>query len=300
MNELRTALNHLISGQKLDKYDYSFGKSLARQSTWSTAQETALLKMLGKYRTEIDGTGINLGAITPTVKPIQKIGYGNHMKAYWKDDRIFISFKLNYKEFNNVLVVLKTLPGRQYHEAEKAWSVPYSVFSVEKLIELGFTIDDAIMAKHSSSSVPKTHLEMPKGLTLYPFQEIGVQEIERLDGRCLLADEQGLGKTIQAIAYLKMHPELRPAVVVVPASLKLNWKKEFKKWLPNEDVEVVFGKCAALRGEKIVVINYDILMDYLDMFDAMEPKIVIFDEVHYCKSLKAKRTKAAQIGRAHV
>jgi SWI/SNF-related matrix-associated actin-dependent regulator 1 of chromatin subfamily A len=52
----------------------------------------------------------------------------------------------------------------------------------------------------------------------------------------------GLGKTPQSLAWLQLHPKKRPVVIVVPASLKLNWRKEAIMWLSNPDVQILSGK----------------------------------------------------------
>src|SRR5215203_6207441 len=52
------------------------------------------------------------------------------------------------------------------------------------------------------------------GTKLWKYQVEGVQFLERANARAVLADQQGLGKTIQALALLKLHPkELLPAVI---------------------------------------------------------------------------------------
>ena len=62
------------------------------------------------------------------------------------------------------------------------------------------------------------------GGELRPFQRAGVAYVLRAR-RTFLADEQGLGKTVQALAALE-EDDAFPAVVVCPASLKLNWQRE--------------------------------------------------------------------------
>ena len=62
------------------------------------------------------------------------------------------------------------------------------------------------------------------GGTLRPFQRAGVRyALERR--RTFIADEQGLGKTVQALAALEADDAF-PAIVVCPASMKLMWERE--------------------------------------------------------------------------
>ena len=69
------------------------------------------------------------------------------------------------------------------------------------------------------------------GGELKSFQRAGVSYLlERR--RAFLADEQGLGKTIEALAAIEA-ADAYPAVVVCPASLKLNWLRELAHWLPQ-------------------------------------------------------------------
>ena len=75
-------------------------------------------------------------------------------------------------------------------------------------------------------------LEVPGlGGELKPFQRAGVSYL-LAQRRAFLADEQGLGKTIEALATLEADGAY-PAVVVCPASLKLNWLRELERWLPT-------------------------------------------------------------------
>ena len=59
-------------------------------------------------------------------------------------------------------------------------------------------------------------------------------------GATFLADEQGLGKTVQALAALEAD-DAYPAVIVCPAGLKLNWRREIERWLPHRTLTVVSG-----------------------------------------------------------
>lgn len=150
----------------------------------------------------------------------------------------------------------------------------------------------------------KTLIENELGLhdgiweNLYPFQREDIMWLEAKGGNGIIGSEMGLGKTIQALGWLKLHPELRPAVIVVPASLKLNWEREAKKWL-GKGVKVAMpsGRKAnrkAVWDKDLIVINYDILANWLNAILQQSPAVMIVDESHYVKSIKAQRTKAVK------
>lgn len=136
-------------------------------------------------------------------------------------------------------------------------------------------------------------LDVP-GLTgsLMPFQAAGVRyALERR--RTFLADEQGLGKTVQALATLEADAAY-PAIIVCPASLKLNWLREAKRWLPHRRAALVTGRSlAAAPDTELVIVNYEIVGDHHDDLIARAPAALILDESHYCKNPSATRTRAA-------
>jgi SWI/SNF-related matrix-associated actin-dependent regulator 1 of chromatin subfamily A len=134
-----------------------------------------------------------------------------------------------------------------------------------------------------------------------PFQVEGAYHIERFGCRALLADEQGLGKTIQAILILAKHPKARPAVVIVPSSVKLNWRVEIKRWLPRTKrnrTYILNGRTPVdLPDTGIFIINYDIVKYWLPQLRKVNPQIVVCDESQYIKNPQAQRTKAILGGR---
>lgn len=132
----------------------------------------------------------------------------------------------------------------------------------------------------------------------------------------MLCDEMGLGKTIQAIAAINKLGA-RKVLIVCPATLKLNWKRELEKWLDKErSIQVLTTTNVIIDPNvDIVIVNYDLLTygaattlgvykaGREDALGAREGLILsqilkrkwavgIFDESHYLKNLKALRTKA--------
>jgi SWI/SNF-related matrix-associated actin-dependent regulator 1 of chromatin subfamily A len=145
------------------------------------------------------------------------------------------------------------------------------------------------------SAAADAPLEVPRlGGELKPFQRAGVAYLLQRR-RAFLADEQGLGKTIEALAAIEAD-DAYPAVVVCPASLKLNWMREIDRWLPHRSAQALRGQGArdALGGAEITVLNYDIVAARLEELSGLAPAALVLDESHYCKNASAKRTQAVQ------
>jgi len=130
---------------------------------------------------------------------------------------------------------------------------------------------------------------------LYKHQKEDVAALESLDGRSLLASEMGVGKTVSVLTYLKRHPELRPAIIVCPATLKWVWEAQAKQHC-NLRTTILSGRKTpkmGLRNEKeIFILNYDILDAWKEYLIGLKAKIVVYDEAHNAKSPSAKKTKA--------
>jgi SWI/SNF-related matrix-associated actin-dependent regulator 1 of chromatin subfamily A len=132
------------------------------------------------------------------------------------------------------------------------------------------------------------------GGELKPFQRAGVRYLLK-QRRAFLADEQGLGKTIEALATLEADGAY-PAIVVCPASLKLNWLRELSLWLPHRSAQALAGTRgdAPVAQADVTVVNYEIVAARLSTLSAIAPRALVLDESHYCKNAAAKRTQAVQ------
>jgi len=194
------------------------------------------------------------------------------------------------------------LEGRKWHGDKKCWTCAWTSGNIQKLKDWGFEMDPRFSEHEDTklaTKIKQVFVSKIKGLkkTLYPYQGEGVQFIEAHGGRALIADEMGLGKTIQALAWLQLHPELRPAVVIVPAVGKLKWKREARDWMDRPDVQILYGAGndeSISWTNDIIIINYDILKNWVMSLKKLEPKVLIIDECHYIKNNKAQRTKAVK------
>jgi SWI/SNF-related matrix-associated actin-dependent regulator 1 of chromatin subfamily A len=150
----------------------------------------------------------------------------------------------------------------------------------------------AVRASRATEGEPIAEVAAVLGGTLEPFQWAGVRYV--LDRRrAFLADEQGLGKTVEALAALEADGAF-PAIVVCPASLKLNWEREAAHWLPHRSVAVVEGRVAVPPAAEILILNYELIATQREALARRRPRALVLDESHYCKNPQAKRTRAAR------
>lgn len=211
-------------------------------------------------------------------------------------DKIEIKFWVESREeFFSLLEQIKTLPGRVWNAQRKMWTCPPSRFAIEQLSGWGFDIDENLflfLKQEQKIELPDT---WPFN-QLRDYQREGVAFMQTKNGRALIGDDMGLGKTLQSIAYLQLNPEIRPALVICPASLKLNWQREIQKWTKkNNSITLISGRSnTVLEKADIHIINYDIVADNLELLIKQQYKIIVIDECHQLRNYKAQRTKAVK------
>lgn len=111
--------------------------------------------------------------------------------------------------------------------------------------------------------------------------------------------------TSESISLLGCGKDTLPALIVVPASLKLNWAKEALSWLDvsvtvidkkeEHRVRLINGQTVTVQsnqwGADVVIINYDLLAKYEEELSDLRYRTMIIDESHYIKGASTKRTK---------
>lgn len=163
------------------------------------------------------------------------------------------------------------------------------------LADLRAEYDEAIAQIRSSrvtTAEPIPAVAEVLGGELAPFQWGAVRYALRTR-RTFLADEQGLGKTVEALAAIEAD-NAYPAIVVCPASLKLNWEREIGRWLPHRSVAVIQGRSAVPPTDEITVLNYEVVAHHREALARLRPKALVVDESHLCKNPQAKRTQAVR------
>lgn len=134
---------------------------------------------------------------------------------------------------------------------------------------------------------------------LFPWQLAALDYIDTVaDGRVLLGDDAGMGKTLMALAAAETRTAAGrgawPLVVIAKASLRLNWVKEAARFVPHRSSTVVTGRKPEPidPDADIVIVNYDILHHRLGDLLEVNPAGLVIDESQLLKGVPVARTKA--------
>ena len=138
---------------------------------------------------------------------------------------------------------------------------------------------------------------------LRPYQWEGIRFLVENEA-VLLADEMGLGKTVQvavSLEILQRKLQLTRALVVVPASLKLNWETELRRWAPSLSVQRIRGD-AEDRGYyyllpiNVLVASYEeIRLDMIGPLNDVCFDVVVLDEAQRIKNPHSKASLACRL-----
>lgn len=255
------------------------------------------------------------------------------------------TFRLSF-DYNPILIdLIKKIPTRRWDNSERVWVVSkqglfppgcdarwyveaFAQWAVQKNycsnIARRSETRDVVYEIPPMKEFVGEHYILPP-YTPYSYQLEGVRYA--LDNkRCIFGDQPGLGKTLQAIcAVVKAHKEAMtygesfPVLVICPAALKVNWKREFKKFagveacILDDSNRASWEKFWGLKkpdGEAlcpVFITNYESLKKFFVVkvknssrftlasieFDERVSifKSIIIDESHKCKSSKTQQSK---------
>lgn len=120
----------------------------------------------------------------------------------------------------------------------------------------------------------------------------------------ILADDMGLGKTVQSIAFLvSALPDIRasgvPALIVAPASVLYNWKKELDAFAPEMRAVIADGSRADRRAilkrsseADVIIASYPLIRRDIDLYAEQSYHTLLLDEA---QAFKNYATQTAQV-----
>jgi superfamily II DNA or RNA helicase len=156
--------------------------------------------------------------------------------------------------------------------------------------------------------VPSANLPKSLQADLRPYQKDGFDFLAhlvqvRLGG--ILADDMGLGKTLQTLTWLAWLKERntknpKPSLVICPASVLHNWRREAERFTPNMKVLVLESGAARHNLRKqipehdLIVTNYALLRRDLEELQKFSFRAVILDEAQFIKNPGAQITQSVK------
>jgi SNF2 family DNA or RNA helicase len=145
-----------------------------------------------------------------------------------------------------------------------------------------------------------------------PYQKHGFDflcHLTRMRLGGILADDMGLGKTLQTLAWLawlkdQHKKDPKPALVICPASVLYNWKREANRFTPGLKVMVLESGAARHNLRKqipeydLIVTNYALLRRDLEELQKFAFRAIILDEAQFIKNPAAQVTQSVKQLRA--
>ncbi|HYK72520.1 MAG TPA: SNF2-related protein [Pseudoneobacillus sp.] len=164
-----------------------------------------------------------------------------------------------------------------------------------ELFKLAIEVEKHLVIPEFEGLQAPNHLS---GLTPLPHQlEVAKQVIENMNGKAILADEVGLGKTIEAGLILKeymIRGLVKKVLILVPASLVTQWAFELntKFFIPA----MTQRKSYIWEQADVVVSSIDTAKrdPHRDIIYKQDYDLIIIDEAHKLKNNKTKNYEFVQ------
>ena len=168
----------------------------------------------------------------------------------------------------------------------------------------GFELDEAAGEfRDRLGAAFSRKFRVPRALQaeLRAYQQDGFRWLARLAelelGACL-ADDMGVGKTIQILALLLHRVKTGPALVVAPTSVCDNWRDEITRFAPSLEVRWYSGigrepQLEGLGPGKLVITSYALLQQDAEKLQAITFGTAVLDEAQFIKNSDSLRAKAA-------
>ncbi len=202
------------------------------------------------------------------------------------NNKLLLVFNYNPVTIN----IIRNFEGRVFNTKTKTWSIPtiHVIDVVDTLTPLGFKASQKVLQLYDDKNtkdlkirqilegnVSQKKIEQVKQLQLplFDYQQKGVYFLTEIQS-AILADEPGLGKSVQSLATTLINQSISN-LIVCPASLKLQWEEEIHKWIKHAKVYVVTGTKKqrddiynkAKKEKKLyyIIINYELILRDIDI-----------------------------------
>lgn len=217
-------------------------------------------------------------------------------------DAMTIGIPLRSWAIRDALLWLRTLHEDSVSHKSLGWALAEIVDQLRQEYPKALITESSRLNRSGATELLQTQHNLqallPADLSprLMPHQWVAIQSIAE-QKQFVLADQQGLGKTIEILAALEA-VQAFPAIILAPATALPNWRDEAASWLPQRPIAVLGGgvgkrdQGAALANAAIVIINYESFTKHVEELAALKPNALIADEAQYLKGHDSKISKS--------
>lgn len=238
------------------------------------------------------------------------------------------NYYVQFRYHPMMVEVVKRIPGRKFDSKINMWVIPKNYFPPGKYTQQAYVEIfgnwavkngyEKSVQKGAPASRPDVHYTLPPmpelrvehGLKIepFPYQKEGIA-YGLQKKRCFYGDQPGLGKSMQAIGTAFI-AKAYPVLVICPASLKINWQREWKKFTGKDAIILDdrnknnWYRYYEMKCCDVFITNYESLKKFFveDFAGGVTRSIrlkpeaglfrcVIIDESHRCKSSKTQQSK---------
>ena len=229
------------------------------------------------------------------------------------EDKIHLEWTSDSKsEWRELLRLVQSLADAKFSNTPEAhWELPASPFHADAII---MTLVDykTIFVDESIKKLAERYYNLlewelegdawdqSKMPWVRGYQQSAIVFTKALDFRAVIADDVGLGKTIEALGAIWHYAIVGRVLVIAPANVIYKWEREIIDpthrfpWSGEWSVQVLASTKDPLVSAQFTVVSYDIMRRRVDELKAQKYGILITDECHYVKSYRALRTKALE------
>jgi SWI/SNF-related matrix-associated actin-dependent regulator of chromatin subfamily A-like protein 1 len=195
--------------------------------------------------------------------------------------------------------------GATYVDSRANWKIPITLHSIRELYNL--SKDEGVMGLlnrlenyYTQVKLIKTQQDAKGDERLRPYQRVDIAFIKSRQNVGIF-NEQRTGKTPTIL--LSLDDNAKKNLIVCPSGLKLNWHREYRKWIGKNNVAVVSGTPKTreqlynnfkMLDDFTLIISYETLRNDLERFMRYVKNIdaLVVDEAHRLRNYGTKQSKA--------
>ena len=131
---------------------------------------------------------------------------------------------------------------------------PLELFIPKKALLGNFLIEDYHNVQVDFDRYDRISMSKDPNRRIKPHQKEAVQFLLSRK-KCILADDMGLGKSLE-LSVASIEGNFDSVIIICPASLKTNWKKELMWYVPERDITIIESPIGMTKPELEKFLGY--------------------------------------------